>query len=38
MIALAGHAHLNQSLSPENFATTIKADGNKSIATLPKDL
>jgi N6-L-threonylcarbamoyladenine synthase len=38
MIALAGHAHLNQSLSPENFAADIKADGNKSIATLPKDL
>jgi hypothetical protein len=31
MIALAGHAHLSNALSPEVFAETIKADGNKSI-------
>jgi len=31
MIALAGHAHLKAALLPSQFATTIKADGNKSI-------
>jgi N6-L-threonylcarbamoyladenine synthase len=29
MIGLAGHAHLNSALTPEVFAETIKADGNK---------
>ncbi len=31
MIALAGHAHLNDKLSPATFALTIKADGNHSL-------
>ncbi len=29
MIGLAGHAHLDTSLTPQEFAETIKADGNK---------
>ena len=32
MIALAGHAKMLESLSPKEFADTIKADGNKSLA------
>ncbi len=31
MIALAGHAHLQSALTPEEFAKTIKADGNRSL-------
>ena len=31
MIGLAGHAHLDCSLTPEVFAETIVANGNKSI-------
>jgi N6-L-threonylcarbamoyladenine synthase len=31
MIGLAGHAHLDDSLTPEMFAETIKADGNKNL-------
>ena len=31
MIGLAGHAHLDASLTPEVFAETIKADGNRSL-------
>ncbi len=31
MIALAGHAHLNEALRPDTFRDTIKADGKKTL-------
>lgn len=34
MIALAGHARLKEALSPSDFATTIRANGNQSIDSL----
>lgn len=32
MIALAGHSHLKEALSPDDFANTIRANGNKSLS------
>ncbi len=32
MIALAGHARINEALTPEVFTDTIKADGNQSLS------
>ncbi|MEZ4195325.1 MAG: tRNA (adenosine(37)-N6)-threonylcarbamoyltransferase complex transferase subunit TsaD [Candidatus Paceibacterota bacterium] len=32
MIALAGHSHLADALSPEVFANTVRANGNKSLS------